>query len=120
ELWAEVLLQLIVDLVFHVVVLSIGIGFIIGGKAKTDCRGDVLGTQVGSENQNGVLKVHDANVAIGETTIFQKLQEGVVNLLVCALDLVEKHYGEWLAANLLGQLATFFVANVSRRGTEQA
>src|SRR5699024_12237124 len=87
--------------------------------AEAHSRGAVLGSHVRGENQNGVLNVHDAPLTVRQTTIFQTLQQGVVNLLVSLLDLVEKHHGEWLAANLLGQLATFFVANVSRRGTEE-
>ena len=36
------------------------------------------------------------------------------------LDLVEKHHAKRLAAHLLGELAALFVADVSRRGAEEA
>src|SRR5699024_1673484 len=62
---------------------------------------------------------HHATLAIRQPAVFQDLQQGVVNLLVCLLDLIEKHHGEWLTTNLLRQLAAFFVTNVSRRSTEE-
>src|SRR5690606_35058116 len=43
----------------------------------------------------------------------------VEQVSVGLLDLIEEHDGEWTAANLLGQLSAFFVADVARRGTEQ-
>src|SRR5699024_7071451 len=119
ELGAEVLLQLVVDLVLHAVVLGIGIGFVASAEAQADSLGDVLGAQVRGEDQHGVLEVHHAALAVGETTILEHLQEGVVDLLVGLLDLVEKHHGERLAADLFGELAALLVADVSGRCTEE-
>ena len=119
ELWAEVLLQLVVDLLLHPVVLSIRIILGGAGKAQAHRLRDVLGAQVRGEDENGVLEVDDATLAVSKATIFQHLQEGVVNLLVGLLDLIEKHDRERLTANLLGQLATLFVADISRRCTEE-
>lgn len=120
ELWSEVLLQLILHLELHALVLRVlpvGSG---AGEAHAHGLGDVRGAQVGGEDQYGVLEVHFASLAIGQATFFQDLQQGVVDLLVGLLDLVEQHHGERLAAHLFGELAALVVADVSRRGTEQA
>ncbi|KJV02376.1 hypothetical protein VF34_02190 [Rhodococcus sp. PML026] len=117
ELGAEVLLQLVVDLELHPLVVRSGA--FTRGEAEADCLRDVRGTEVRGEDQHGVLEVDRASLAVGETAVFEHLQEGVVDLLVCLLDLVEQHDGERLAADLLGELATLFVADVSGRSTEQ-
>ena len=47
------------------------------------------------------------------------LQQRVEDVGVRLLDLVEEHHRERLAPHLLGELATLFVADVTRRRTEQ-
>ena len=120
ELGAEVLLQLVVNLRLHALVLGVRIVLASAGKAQAHRLRDVLGTQVRGEDEDGVLEVDDATLAIGKPAVFQHLQQGVVDLFVGLFDLIKKHHGERLAANLLGQLAALFVANVSRRSTEEA
>ena len=118
ELGAEVLLQLVVDLLLHALVLAFRIGFPDAAEAHAHGLGNVLGTKVGGEDQHSVLEVHHASLAVGEATVFQHLQQGVVNLLVCLFDLVEQNHGERLATHLFGELTALFVADVSGRGTE--
>jgi hypothetical protein len=115
--WAEVFLQLVIDLLLHplVVVLATALG-----EAQTDRLADVGGTEVGGEDQHGVLEVDCATLTVGETAILEHLQQAVVDLLVRLLDLVEQHHRERLAPHLLGQLAAFLVTDVSRRGAEQS
>jgi hypothetical protein len=65
------------------------------------------------------LKSHDATLAVGETTVFQDLQERVEHVRVSLLDLVEQDHGERPAPHLLGQLATLVVPDVAGRRTHQ-
>ena len=120
ELRAEVLLQLVVDAVLHALVLRIRVRVVVVGEAEPHRLRDVLRAQVRGEDEHRVLEIHDATLAIGQPAILKHLQQGVVDLLVGLFDLIEKHHGERLAADLLGQLAALVVADVSRRGAEQA
>src|SRR5215212_4080788 len=115
ELRAEVLLQLVVDLLLHplVVVLATTLG-----EAQPDRLGDVGCAEVAGEDQHGVLEVDRAALTVGETTVLEHLQQAVVDLLVGLLDLVEQNDRERLAPHLLGELAAFLVADVPGRGTE--
>ena len=113
------LLQLVVDLVLHPLVLAVFIGLADTREAHTNSLGNVAGTQVRGEDQDRVLEVHHSTLRVSQTAVFQNLQQGVVNLLVGLLNLVEKHDGERLAAHLLGELTALFVADVPGRSTEE-
>src|SRR5699024_4035283 len=119
ELGAEVLLQLVMDLVLHALVLGVGVRLGGTGEAHADGLRDVLRAQVRGEDEHGVLEVDDTTLTVGEAAVLEDLQEGVVDLLVGLLDLVEKHDGERLTADLLGELAALLVADVSGGSTEE-
>src|SRR5271166_1514903 len=116
ELRAEVLLELVVDLLLHPLVVVVTATL---GEAQADRLGDVGGAEVGGEDQHGVLEVHRAALPVGEPAILENLQQAVVDLLMRLLNLVEQHHRERLAPHLLGELAALFVADISRRGAEQ-
>ena len=116
ELRAEVLLQLVVDLLLHPLVVVVATAL---GEAQADRLRDVGRTEVRREDQHGVLEVDRASLAVGEPAVLEDLQQAVVDLLVRLLDLVEQHDRERLAPHLLGELAALLVADVPRRGTEQ-
>ena len=58
-------------------------------------------------------------MAVGETTFFKNLQQRVEHVGVSLFDFVEQHNREWLATHGFGELAAFFVADVSRRRTNE-
>ena len=95
ELRPEVLLQLVVDLLLHplVVVLAAALG-----EAEADRLGDVGGAEVRGEDQHGVLEVDRATLTVGQATVLEDLQQGVVDLLVRLLDLVEQHHARTACA----------------------
>ena len=72
ELRAEVLLQLVVDLLLHplVVVLAATLG-----EAEPDRLGDVGRAQVRGEDQHGVLEVDRAALTVGEPAVLEHLQQ---------------------------------------------
>src|SRR4051794_15891035 len=117
ELRAEVLLQLVVDLGLHPLVVRLLV--VALGEAEPHGLADVLRAEVRGEDDDGVLEVDRPALTVGQATVFQHLQEGVVDLLVRLLDLVEQDHRERLAPHLLRQLAALLVAHVPGRGTEE-
>ena len=81
---------------------------------KTDRRVflDRSGADVGSHDENHVLEVHLAPVAVGEVTIVHDLKKHVVDIRVGLLNLVKKHDRVRPAPHLLRELATLIVAHV--------
>lgn len=73
-------------------------------------------TQVRRHDDDGVLEVHHAALRIGQAPLFQNLEQGVEQIGVSLLNLVEEDNGEWLAAHLLGELATLFRNPRTREG----
>ena len=88
-------------------------------EADRQALGDVAGAEVRRHDDDGVLEVHHPALGVGQATVLQDLQQRVEDVGVGLLDLVEQDHGERLAADLLGELAALFVADVSGRGTEQ-
>ena len=117
ELGAEVLLQLVVDLVLHPLVVRALVVALGEARARPPWR--CPGAQVRREDDDGVLEVDRPALAVGQPAVLQHLQERVVDLLVRLLDLVEQHHRERLAPHLLGELAALLVADVPGRGTEE-
>ena len=109
-------LELLGDLGLHLLVTGLGV---VGlGEAKVDRLGDVTGTEVGRQHDDGVLEVHHTTLGVGETSLVEDLQQGVEDVGVGLFDLVEEDDAEWLAAHLLGELAALLITDESRRGTE--
>ena len=59
-------------------------------------------------------------LAVGELPVVEHLQEHVEHVRVGLLDLVEEDYRVGATAHLLGELATFLVTHIARRGTGEA
>ena len=80
ELGAEVSLELLGDLGLHLLVTGLGV---VGlGEAKVDRLGDVTGTEVGRQHDDGVLEVHHTTLGVGETSLVEDLQQGVEDVLI--------------------------------------
>src|SRR5204862_286412 len=74
----------------------------------------------GSHDDDGVLEIYGAALAIGETAVIHDLQQHVEDVGMRFFDFVEKDDGVRTAADLLGELAALFVADVSGRSADQA
>ena len=109
ELGAEVLLERLVHLLLHLLVRHRLAGLLEadGGLAE------VGRAQVGRHDDDGVLEVDRAPLGVGEAPVLQDLEQGVEDVGVGLLDLVEEHDRERLAADGLGELATLLVAHVA-------
>ena len=79
------------------------------------------GTRITRHDDNGVLEVDLAAIAIRKDTVVQNLQKQVVDVGVSLLDFVEEHHAVRALAHLFAQLSTAVLeAHVSRRRTNQA
>ncbi len=54
---------------------------------------DDVRTQVGRGDDDGVGEIHHPALAVGEATVVEHLQQDVVDVRVCLLDLVEQQHG---------------------------
>ena len=79
-----------------------------------------LRTGVRGHNDDRVLEADNAALRVGQTAVIQNLQQRIEYIRMRLLDLVEQNDRVRTAADLLGQLTGFIVADVSRRGTDQA
>ena len=70
-------------------------------------------------DDDGVLKVHRAALAIGQPTVVQHLQHDVEHIVVCLLDFVEQDHRVRPPPHGFGKLAAFFITHVARRRADQ-
>src|SRR4029079_19169513 len=67
-----------------------------------------------------VTEIHGSTLAVSETSVVHHLKQYVEDVGARLLNFIKQHNRIWASAHLLGQLSAFFVAHVSRRGTNQA
>ena len=82
--------------------------------------GEVLGAQVGGHDDDAVLCIDDAALAVGDTAIVHELQEDGEDFLGSLLDLVEEQDGEGATTKALGQLTASIVTDIAGRSTDHA
>ncbi len=111
------LLELFRDPGTHPVVAGLGVR--AGLEARCHALGDIAGTKVGGHDDHSVLEVHHSALGVGQSAVFQNLQQRVEEVRVGLLHFIEQDHGERTPADLLGQLASFFVADIARRCTEE-
>ena len=80
---------------------------------------DRLGSRIGRQDQDGIPEVDIAAETIGQSALFHDLEEHVEDVGVRFFDFIEQNDRVRSSADLLGQLTTFLVSNVSRRSTDQ-
>src|SRR5580698_8992636 len=76
-------------------------------------------TDVAGHDDDGVFEIDLATLRIGQAPIFQHLQEQIEDVGMCFFDLVEQYDGVRTATHGFGELAAFFITDVSRRRTDQ-
>lgn len=80
---------------------------------------EVGGTEVGRHDDDGILEVHDAALAVGETTVVEHLEEQRHELPAGLLDLVDEDDRVGLAADVFSELPSGIVTDVARRSTDE-
>ena len=116
ELRTKVRLQGRVDLLLHALVVRD-----VRGLAEADGRlSQVRGAEVRRHDQDRVLEVDRSSLGVGESPVFEDLQQRVEDVGVGLFDLVEEHDGEGLASNGFGELTTFVVTDVAGGRTDES
>jgi hypothetical protein len=78
-----------------------------------------VAADVRGHNDDRVLEVHDATLAIGEPPVVQYLKEDVEDVVVSLLDLIKQDYRIWPSSNGFGELPALFITDVARRRSDQ-
>src|SRR6266566_5993244 len=122
ELGFESVLQLAKYLPLHCLVIRL-MGFILVFRLFEADRGFLVQqgrADVRGHDHNGIAEVYSATLCIGQLAILQYLEQHVEDVRVSLLDFVEQDYAIGLTTNSLSELTALFIANISRRGTNQA
>ncbi len=80
---------------------------------------EMLGSDVGGHDDHRVPEIDLPPLRIGDPAVVEHLQQGIEDVGVGLLDLVEEHHGVRLTPHRLGELATFVVPDVSGRCTDE-
>ena len=99
---------------FHHLVLDIGDLLIVAEI------GEELAAKVAGQDDQRVREIHHAALPVGQAAVIQHLQQHVEDVIVRLLDLIEQDYLIGAPAHSLGQHAAFFIADITRRCTDQA
>ncbi len=120
ELRTNRVLQLAHHVLLDLLKGALGVACVAVGKAQrlAALAGDLLRADVGGHDDDGVLEVDMAALAVGQHAVFEDLQQDVEHIRVRLLDLVEQHDRVRVAAHLFGELAALVVADVARRRTD--
>ena len=100
--------------VFH----DVAHGLLLGVRAFVFANS--LGADVAGHDDDGVLERHQATLAVRQTAVVKHLQQDVENVGVSLLHLIEQDDAIRATTHRLGKLTALVVADVSRRGTDQA
>ena len=111
------LLELFVHLGLHARVIVSDV--LAGLEAREHALIDIARTQVRRHDDDRVLEVNLAALRIGQAAFFQNLQQGVEDIRVSLLDLIEEDDREGTTTDLFGELAAFVVTDVAGRSTEE-
>src|ERR1035437_667733 len=76
-------------------------------------------SQVGSHDDNGIPEINGVTKAVGKLAVFENLQQYIEDVGMRLFDFIQEDDGVGSATNALGQLATFFIADIAWRGANQ-
>ena len=79
----------------------------------------VLGSNIGGEYNDRILKVHCPALGIRNTSVIQDLEQYIEYIRVGLLHLIKQHHAVWLAAYGLCQLAALVITHISWRCADQ-
>src|SRR5579864_890324 len=75
---------------------------------------------IARHNDNRVLEIDRAPLAIGEPAIIQNLEQDIEYVVVAFFDFIKEHHAVGPATNRLGQLASLFESHIARRRANQS
>ena len=78
---------------------------------------DRAGPHVARHDDDAIFEVSFATFIVGELAIIEDLEQDIEGIRVSFFDFVKQNDRVRTSTNCFCQLATFFVADISRRGT---
>src|ERR1700688_4330865 len=79
----------------------------------------MAGSQVGSHDDDGIAEVDGVTKAVGELAVLENLQQYIEDVRMSFFNFIQEDDGVGSAANALGELAAFFIADIAGRGADQ-
>ena len=83
-------------------------------------RGEEFAAQIGGHDDQDVAEIDRPALAVGQPAVVEHLEQDVEHVRVGFLDLVEQQDAVGPPAHRLGQRAALVVADIARRGADQA
>ena len=81
---------------------------------------NLLGTQVGGHDQDRVLEVHSPALRVCDPAVIKYLQQDIEDIRMGLLYFVKKNDRIRFSADSLSQLASFLVADISGRCSDES
>ena len=81
---------------------------------------ELLGTYVGSEDNDAVFEVDGSAIIVGQSSFIEHLQQDVEHFGVSFLNLVEQYDGLGVTTHFLRQLSALFIAHIAWSCSYQA
>ena len=106
----------------HVVTVGVGVGC-LGSCTKAYARpefGELSCADVRRHDDDRVAEIHLSSQAVSQLAVVQGLEQQVEHVGVGLFYFIQQDDGVGAAANLFGELPTFFVTNVSRRCSDES
>ena len=79
---------------------------------------DMLATDIRSHHDNSIFEVNSSTLSISQAAVIQYLQQNVEYIRMGFFHFIQKNHAVWFAADLLSQVAAFFVADIAGRRTD--
>ena len=79
----------------------------------------ILGTNIGSKDDNGILKIYSTPLGISDTAIIQYLQQYIKYIWMCLFYFIKEDNAVRFTAYSFCQLATFIIANITWRRSDK-
>ena len=117
EFRAEFFLDFVHELLLHGAVVLLGAG---ASEAEAGLVLDDVCAEVARHDEQGVAEVDFAAKGVGEAAFFHDLQEHVEDVGVGLFDFVEQDDSVGAAADFLGELAAFFIADIAGGRADEA
>ena len=74
---------------------------------------------IGGHDNHGILKINRPPLTIGQSAVFQYLQQHVKHIRVGFFDLIQQQHGIGFTPYFFRHLTAFFIAHIARRRSHQ-
>ena len=105
ELWTHRLLQSFHRSIFTSFVVfsdKLILGFLVTRETESLVVIHFVRTEIGSQNDDGIIELHAITLTVGENPIFKNLQQHIKDIWVSFFNFIKEHHGVWMTAHRFG------------------